>query len=81
MGRVTRQREYVSKLVVEKQRAIYWVCALVERDNPVTRAAARQALAELGYDRWRIESLVLMGEPGVGAREPIRIAVAIQARS
>ena len=64
MGRTRRHREYVSKLVVEKQRAIYWVCALLERDSASTRGAARRALAELGYDRPRIESLLLLGEPG-----------------
>lgn len=56
--------EYVTRLVLEKQRAIYWLCALLARDSPATRAAARQALAELGYDEPRIRALLLLGEPG-----------------
>lgn len=56
--------EYVTRLVLEKQRAIYWLCALLERDGPATRAAARQALADLDYDEPRIKALLLLGEPG-----------------
>jgi hypothetical protein len=69
-------REYVTRLVVEKQRAIYWVCALLERDGTGTRRDARRALAELGYDGPRIEALLLLGEPGArGAGEDAHEAV------
>ena len=75
--------EYVTRLVLEKQRAIYWLCALLARDSPETRAAARQALAELGYDEPRIRALLLLGEPGQPrARErtgPLGIVIATTA--
>jgi hypothetical protein len=64
VGSKPRQKEYVTRLVLEKQRAIYWLCAVLERDVPATRAAARRALTELGYDADRIEALLLLGEPG-----------------
>ena len=71
MGSKPRQAQYVTRLVLEKQRAIYWLCALLERDGPATRADARHALAELGYDQKRIDAMLVMGEPGQpGAREP-----------
>jgi hypothetical protein len=70
MGSKPRSREdYVSRLVLEKQRAIYWLCSLLERDSTATRAGARRALAELGYDDGRIQSLLLLGEPGPRAGE------------
>lgn len=70
MGSKPRSAEdYVSRLVLEKQRAIYWLCSLLERDSTTTRADARRALAELGYDDARIHSLLLMGEPGPRAGE------------
>ena len=56
--------DYVSRLLVQKERAIYWVCALLERDSTATREGARRALAELGYDQRRIESMLQLGEPG-----------------
>ena len=64
MGSKPRQKEYVTRLVLDKQRAIYWLCAVLEHDAPATRAAARRALTELGYDEPRIEALLLLGEPG-----------------
>lgn len=74
MGLKPGEREYVSRLVVEKQRAIYWVCALLERDGDATRQGARRALEELGYDQSRIESLLLLGEPTAqGARQKRQI--------
>ena len=46
MGSKPRSAEdYVSRLVLEKQRAIYWLCSLLERDSTATRAGARRALA------------------------------------
>ncbi len=70
MGSKPRSAEdYVSRLVLEKQRAIYWLCSLLERDGTATRAGARRALAELGYDDLRIQSLLLLGEPGPRAGE------------
>lgn len=70
MGSKPRSAEdYVSRLVLEKQRAIYWLCSLLERDSTATRAGARRALAELGYDDGRIHSLLLLGEPGPRAGE------------
>lgn len=50
--------------MAEKERAIYWLCALLEGDGAPTRAGARQALAELGYDQARIDSMLALGEPG-----------------
>jgi hypothetical protein len=70
MGGKPRQGEYVIRLMTEKERAVYWLCALLESDGPAARAGARQALAELGYDQARIDSMLLLGEPGRrGARE------------
>jgi hypothetical protein len=63
--------EYVSKLLIEKERAIYWVCALLERDGVDTRAGARRALADLGYDRRRIEAMLLLGEPHRASEETL----------
>ena len=64
MGSKPRQGEYTSRLLIEKERAIYWVCTLLERDGTETRLAARRALGELGYDQRRIEAMLAMGEPG-----------------
>jgi hypothetical protein len=64
MGTKPRRDEYVSRLVFEKERAIYWVCALLERDGAATRDAARAALGDLGYDQRRIASMLHLGEPG-----------------
>jgi len=71
MGSKPRSREeYVSRLVIDKQRAIYWLCSLLERDSPAVRDGARKALATLGYDERRIGSMLLLGEPGLrGAGE------------
>jgi hypothetical protein len=72
MGSKPRSTEdYVSRLVLEKQRAIYWLCSLLERDSSSTRAGARRALAELGYDDRRIHSMLLLGEPVARAGEPV----------
>ena len=62
-------RQYLTRLVAEKERAIYWVCALLERDGTATRRDARRALIELGYDQRRIDAMLLLGEPGKGAGE------------
>jgi hypothetical protein len=77
------QREYLTRLVAEKERAIYWVCALLERDGTKTRRDARRALVELGYDQRRIEAMLLLGEPGTGAGEITHevVSVAEPARS
>jgi hypothetical protein len=73
MGTKPRQDEYVNRLVLDKERAIYWVCALLERDGAATREAARAALAQLGYDQRRVESMLHLGEPGRrGAGEILR---------
>jgi hypothetical protein len=64
MGSKPRLEDYANRLVVDKERAIYWVCALLERDSAATRQAARDALLELGYDQRRIEAMLLLGEPG-----------------
>jgi hypothetical protein len=69
VGSKPRHHDYVSKLLVDKERAIYWLCAVLERDGPLTRERARLALADLGYDQRRIESMLLLGEPGPRARE------------
>ena len=63
MGSKPRQKEYVSKLLADKDRAIYWLCALLERDSQRVRDGARRALADLGYDERRIEGMLLLGEP------------------
>jgi hypothetical protein len=74
MGTKPRQEEYVSRLVLDKERAIYWVCALLERDGAATREEARAALADLGYDQRRIASMLHLGEPGRrGAGESQRV--------
>ncbi len=67
--------EYVSRLVIEKERVIYWLCSLLERDGPATRDGARRALAELGYDERRIRSMLLLGEPGLRAGEQLAAAL------
>ncbi len=70
MGSKPRSGEdYVSRLVNEKERAIYWLCSLLERDSASTRAGARKALGDLGYDDRRIHSVLLLGEPGLRAGE------------
>lgn len=76
MGSKPRHEDYANRLVVEKERAIYWVCALLERDGEATRQGARRALAELGYDQRRVEAMLLLGEPGQHrASEPAGTAV------
>jgi hypothetical protein len=79
MGFKPRERDYVSKLVVEKQRAVYWICALLEQYSDATREGARRALQELGYDQPRIETLLLLGEPTMQrARQRRRIAAQLR---
>lgn len=62
--RYRKSTDYSIRLVIEKERAVYWVCALLERDGEETRAGARRALFELGYDQRRIDAMLLLGEPG-----------------
>ena len=54
----------IGRLLVHKEVLVYWLCALLERDGPETRAGARRALAGLGYDQARIISMLNLGEPG-----------------
>lgn len=77
MGSKPRKEEYVTRLVLEKQRAIYWLCSLLERDSGPVREGARKALGEIGYDQRRIEAMLLLGEPGARASENRRAAVPV----